>query len=150
MTKYKQFLESIGVISEELFNDIINSLPEVDILPIELDIYSFDSMDEISQRIIDFILSDWNYVYSDSVNFENKTFEINDVESLKDLEEIKKTFDKWTITNYEDTKAYLEDEEERNKLLSDEAAKINVVISIVNTLNMEQLDEIIAKYGYKK
>lgn len=111
MTKYQQFLENIGVISEDLFNEIIDSLPEIDI-----DLVSFDwdnpwSLDDIATQIITHILQDWDCVYVGDLDFENKTFELEDVQSLDDLKEIKETFSKWTITNYDDIVEQLKEEE---------------------------------------
>ena len=117
MTKYQEFLNSAEIISEELFNNIINSLPECDITDVTFDAYNLDSLDEISRCIIDSILNRWDYVYVDDLDFENKTFSLNDVESLEDLEEIKNFFSKWTITNYDELKeTIIESEEESKKL----------------------------------
>jgi len=115
MTKYQQFLESIGVVSEDLFNEIIDNLPEVDIDLIEFELDEADSLDEIARQIISYILQDWEYVYVDDLDFENKTFSLEDVQSLKDLEEIKDTFSKWTITDYDDFVKQFEEEENENK-----------------------------------
>ena len=66
--------------------------------------------------IINFILSDWNYVTSEEVNFEQKTFQLTDVECYKDLEEIVKLFSEWTITNYDEIKEWsLEQEKNKEK-----------------------------------
>jgi hypothetical protein len=116
MTKYQQFLESIGIIPEDLFNEIIDSLPEVDIDSIDFDLNGADSLDDVAEQIISYILQDWEYVYVEELDFENKTLTLYDVESLKDLEEIKETFSKWTITNYDDLVEQLKEEEnEDNK-----------------------------------
>ena len=118
MTKYQEFLNSVGVIPEDLFNDIIDSLPNIDIADIDFsDLYELGSCDEISEYIINYKLNDWNYCYSENTNFENKTFELNDVELSEDLEEIKNFFNKWTITNYDELKeTIIESEEESKKL----------------------------------
>ena len=111
MTKYQQFLESIGIIPEDLFNEIIDSLPEVDIDSIDFDLNGADSLDDIAEQIVSYILQDWEYVYAEELDFENKTFSLEDVQSLKDLEEIKETFSKWTITDYDDLVEQFEEEE---------------------------------------
>lgn len=115
MTKYQQFLESIGIIPEDLFNEIINSLPEVDIDLIDFELDGADSLDDIAEQIISYILQDWDYVYVEELDFENKTLTLEDVQSLKDLEEIKETFSKWTITNYDDLVEQFEEESEDDK-----------------------------------
>ena len=110
MTKYQQFLESIGIIPEDLFNEVIDSLPEVDIDLIDFELNEADSLDNIAEQIITYILQDWDYVYVDSLDFENKTFSLEDVQSLNDLNEIKEVFSKWTISNYDDIVEQLEEE----------------------------------------
>ena len=115
MTKYQQFLESIGIIPEDLFNEIIDSLPEVDVDLIDFDLNGADSLDDVAEQIISYILQDWEYVYVEELDFENKTLTLDDVESLKDLEEIKETFSKWTITNYDDLVEQFEEENEDDK-----------------------------------
>ena len=118
MTKYQEFLNSAGIIPEDLFNEIINSLSNIDIGDIDFsDLYELGSCDEISERIINYKLNDWYYCYSENINFENKTFELYDVESLEDLEEIKNFFNKWTITNYDELKEIITESEEESKKL---------------------------------
>lgn len=114
MTKYQEFLNGARIIPEDLFNDIINSLPNVEISHLNFeDLYDLQSQDTISEFIISDILYKWNFAYAENANFENKTFELNDVEFLEDLEEIKNTFSKWTISNYDELKeAIIEDNEE--------------------------------------
>ena len=117
MTKYQEFLESARVIPEDLFDEVVNCLPECDLTKIAFDeMYDLDSQDEIAEMIINFILSDWNYVTSEEVNFEQKTFQLTDVECYKDLEEIVKLFSEWTITNYDEIKEWsLEQEKNKEK-----------------------------------
>jgi hypothetical protein len=116
MTKYQEFLNSVGIISEDLFDEIVNSLPNIDIIDIDFsDLYGLGSCDEISEYIINYKLNDWNYCYSENIDFENKTFELCDVESLEDLEEIKNFFSKWTITNYDELKETITESEEEDK-----------------------------------
>ena len=118
MTKYQEFLNNVGVIPEDLFNDIIDSLPNIDIANIDFsDLYELGSCDEISEYIISYKLNDWICCYSENINFENKTFELYDVESLEDLEEIKNFFSKWTITNYDELKETITESEEESKKL---------------------------------
>ena len=75
-----------------------------------------DSQDEIASEIIATILLNWSQVTCECVNFEKKTFDLVDVESLKDLREINATFSKWTITNYDECKEiWLSEETKRMK-----------------------------------
>lgn len=115
MTKYQQFLENIGIMPEDLFNEVINSLPEVDIDSIDFDSDYIDSQNDLADQIINNILHNWDYAYTDDVDFERKTIILDDVQSLEDLEEIKETFSKWTISNYHDIVEQLEEEKKENK-----------------------------------
>ena len=98
MITYNDYLESIGVINEENFNNIIKSLPNIDNID-----FDEDNKDEedIAKCIIDKILYKFDYVYSDDIDLENKSFCLYDVDSLKDLEEIRKIFNPygWKIVN---------------------------------------------------
>ena len=112
MTKYQEFLNGINVIPEDLFYEVLDSLPEYDSDKIDfLNIYDYNSQDEIAAEIIATILYNWPSVTCECVNFEKKTFNLVDVESLKDLREINATFSKWTITNYDEYKEVLLSEE---------------------------------------
>jgi hypothetical protein len=103
MTKYQEFLNKANIISEDLFNDIINSLPDFDMEDTEMDnLFDYNSQDEIAAEIIATILQNWNYVTCENVDFERRTFDVCDVDSREDLEEIKSTFSNWTITNYDE------------------------------------------------
>jgi hypothetical protein len=140
MTKYQEFLEAINIIPEDLFNEVINSLPEIDLNKVDLDLDEFNSQDCLAQNIINSILLDWNFAYAEFVNFENKAFDLGDVQSLKDLEEIKETFSKWTITNYDELFKQIEEEEnedKENKEFDDLMQKIR------SSANIEQLKEFV-------
>ena len=61
MTKYQEFLDELGVISEDKFNEILDSMPKDRIDNISFTrLYYDDSYDCVSQYIIDEILDDWN------------------------------------------------------------------------------------------
>lgn len=140
MTKYQQFLESIGVISEDLFNKVIDSLPEIDIDLVNFELDEADSPNDIAIRIISYILQDWDYAYVDDIDFENKTFSLDDVDSLEDLEEIKNKFTKWTITNYDDIVEQLKEEEKESKEDKEFESLLN---EIRYKANVEQLKKFI-------
>lgn len=137
MTKYEQFLESIGVISEDLFNNVIDSLPEIDIDLIDFELDDATSLDDIAEQIITYILQDWDWAYIDDLDFENKKFSLEDVKSLDDLKEIKETFSKWTITNYDDlVKQFNEEENEDNEEFE----------SLINTIRFNATIEQLRKF----
>jgi hypothetical protein len=103
MTKYQEFLNKANIISEDLFNDIIKTLPDFDMEDAEMDnLLDYNSQDEIAAEIIATILQRWNYATCENVDFERRIFDVCDVDSREDLEEIKSTFSNWTITNYDE------------------------------------------------
>lgn len=105
MTKYQEFLNGINVIPEDLFYEVLDSLPEYDSDKADfLNVYDYNSQDEIASEIIATILLNWSDVTCENVDFERKTFDLVDVTCLKDLREINATFSKWTITNYDECK----------------------------------------------
>lgn len=140
MTKYQQFLDSLDIIQEDLFNEIIENLPEVDINLIRFDIDDSYSVDGVSMQIITYILENWSYVYVEDVDFENKTFELYDCTSLEDLEEIKNTFSNWTIINYDDIVEELKAEIEENKKNMEFE---NLISTIRYKANVEQLKKFV-------
>ena len=140
MTKYEQFLDKAGVISEESFDEIIDSLPDFDIDDADFsNLYDFSSKNEILESIFSVILNQWNYVYVDNLDFDSKTVELDDVETIEDLEEIKNTLSKWTISNYEDLKKSINEENKEN----DEKS---LLISLIMDLDINKLKEIVDKY----
>ena len=143
MTKYEKFLDKAGVISKESFNEIINSLPDFDIDDADFsNLYDFSSKNEILESIFSVILNQWNYVYVDNLDFDSKTVELDDVETIEDLEEIKNTLSKWTISNYEDLKKSINEENKEN----DEKS---LLISLIMDLDINKLKEIVDKYVQK-
>ena len=149
-SKYEQFLDSCNIIPECNFNEIIESLPEVDLDKVYFDsLYDLGAEDDIAKVIIDDILSDWQYAYCEIADFENRTFEISDIESLKDLEEIKDYFCKnseWHIENYEDLREELEQEDEINK---QNITKERLLDIISSNATLSDLEKIIKEYDYK-
>ena len=140
MTKYQQFLESIGVIPEDLFNEVIDSLPEIDIDSVNFELDEISSLNDVALQIIRYILQDWDYVYVEDLDFENKTLLLDDVNSLEDLEEIKNTFTKWTITNYNDIVKQLEEEKKESEEDKEFESLLN---KIRHKANIEQLKKFI-------
>ena len=141
MTKYQEFLNKANIISEDLFNDIIKTLPDFNMEDAEMDnLFDYNSQDEIAAEIIATILQRWNYTTCEEVDFNKKTFEIVDVESEKDLEEIKNTFSKWSISNYDECLEEIREIEANNA--KDE--KIEKLISFIrNHASVEELEEFV-------
>lgn len=150
-SKYEQFLESCNIISEDKFIEIIESLPEVDLDKADFEsLYYLDIEDDIAKAIIDVIVEDWQYAYCEAANFKNRTFELSDIESLEDLEEIKDYFcenSEWHIENYEDLKEELEQE---NKISEQNINKQKLLDIISSNATLSDLEKIIEEHGYKK
>lgn len=150
MTDYEYFLESVGVIDENSFYEVLHSFPKIDdIKGIDFsDTYDLESKDEISQCIINSILSNFPFVYCTDINFEEKTFELDDCDSLEDLENIKKLFSEsnWKLSNYDEVKQDLIDTE-----IDDENYKKTVMLrSIVDSIPFSEVKKLVEKYGNKE
>ena len=142
MTNYEYYLSKCNILPEDLFNDVVNSLPECNIQDIDFDVYNMDSQNEIATFIINYILSNWDSVYSEEVDFEDKTFFLEDCESLEDLKEIDERFanTNWSIINYEDIK---EEIQESDRKENEEIKKRSLFISIINDISLKDLEEFV-------
>lgn len=147
-TKYKQYLKACGVISEEDFNKIIDSLPEFDIENVSILDYDID-INSFCESVIDHILSRWDYCYDCAdVESENKTFYLDGVDSLENLEEINNYFKEnstWTIENYDSLKKYLI---ETAPVLKENTEKDNLLKIIKRSATTNDLLQIIKEHGY--
>ena len=149
MVTYKEFLELYEIISEEQFNELIKSLPDFDLEnhTIVIDTDDLTSIQTITEAILtNCILKDFNFVYAEVKSFENKELELWDVQSLEDLEEIKNLLNKWTISNYNDIKQELLEEEQNDKNASEYIEKIDLFKSIINDISIEQVKQIVNDY----
>lgn len=141
MTKYQEFLNKANIISEDSFNDIIETLPDFNMEDAEMDnLFDYNSQDEIAAEIIATILQRWNYTTCEEVDFDKKTFEIVDVESEKDLEEIKNTFSKWSISNYDEC---LEEIKEIEEDQAKDEKREGLLNYIRNHASVEELEEFV-------
>lgn len=147
--KYREFLEKMNIISEEDFNEIISSLPEFEME--NIDTYDIDDdcdFNNVSKCIINSILEEnWDDVYIDDIDFNNKKFTLGDVVSLEDLEKIKNYFPKWIIDNYDELVEDLR-EQERAEL---EYKEKESILCKLKRLSLEELKEFYSKcYGNKR
>ena len=145
MTTYKEFLEKLEIISEDEFNKMLCLFPE------DLDIsnYSFDDLysddygdiDQVATSIINnILLEDFSYSWCDSVNVTNKSLELNDVQDLRDLEEIVNgPLCEWNIVNYEDLKKSILEDESEDK----EDITRNKILSYIQTFDSENLNKVL-------
>jgi len=149
MTKYQQFLEKICVISEDQFNEIVKEFPDIDISLLELDSYDDNTVDDVARAFVEVILRDYYYAYPDELDFEDRTISFEDVESLEDLESIKQRFSNWNITNYDELREYLLQEEEENRKNTEHQNKMILIADAVDNIPIEDLKEFIEKYANK-
>lgn len=137
-TKYKEYLSELGVISEESFMNVINSIPfDVDFT--EMEYYYDDNEDDIAMRILDLLLMNINsHAYCDEVNFSDLYAYIYGVDTLEELDLIKETLDKinWKF-NYDELKESLKEIEETKNI-----NKIASIRDKIYNLSNEQLNEL--------
>ena len=128
-TIYRKYLKGINVIQEEEFNKILEILP-IDLLDkafsdLENDsiLYGFfentRNINEVAIDLVNLILQDIIYVFCEDFTVSEASMYISDVDSLEDLEKIKNRFSKIKISNYEEIKKDLEEQEEQ-RILNDE------------------------------
>lgn len=122
MTKYQEFLEGIGIISEERFNKVIESLPGLDIRSIYFRNYPIIKDEDVLVCIL--LDNIFDEVSISSADFENKEIEIEYAYSIQELDFVKNKLPKWTIINYDDIKEDLLEEEEKESLLEEVQSKI--------------------------
>ena len=141
MTKYEQFLDSNHIISEKDFNEVLDSLPEIDIESIEWDEDMRDyDQDLLSRTIIDNLIAEIDYVYVDDISFSDKAITLGDVDNLEDLNEIKELLPKWTIENYDEI---IEDIKERSKEEKDEEEFDRLLNTIRFKASLDQLKKFV-------
>lgn len=146
MITYSEFLEQIDIIPESEFNEIIESLPDCDINDVEFDSYNCNDKRDIADAVINGILNNWNLAWTDSINVNNRSFEVYDVECLSELEEMKETFSEWTISNYEEMKNDLLEEEKSNETDKERREKESLFNSIIDEISLDDLKKLVNDY----
>lgn len=142
MTKYQEFIKVLNILSEESFNEVIASLPEVDINKVEFDTDTvlFDES-ELSFSIISSIIYDiTNFAWIDVVDFKNKSFEVYDIESLEEIKKIEETFPLWTINNKEVIVQKVKEEEIETRK--------EFILNALAQLSLEKLEKLISTIEY--
>lgn len=149
---YDEFINSLGIISEGDFVGLMTILPDedIDFDNINWTDYFFytddlNSIGILAEAIINEILNQWDYAYCYEVDVEAKTFNLEDCCSLDDLNEITETFKEWKISNFEEIKEDLK-EKEMSDIRDDKHIEYN---ELFNSLSLEEIDEILEKYGNK-
>lgn len=145
---YKIFLDKIDVISEESFTELMDSLPELDLKTIDIDRYDLEFIDDLARQIIDWILGEkWEYVYVDSIDFDTKSLELADVQSLEDLKEINEYLKDWTIDNYDSLEETLKEEAEERTLNKENFEKERILRSLCENLTLDEIKKLAEIYG---
>lgn len=113
---YKEYLKELGIISEEEFNEVIESLPKIDIRFSEVNFNDSDQ-ESLAFDLIDYILQDkWRGVWLYSCEYDSKLLSIDGVQTIKDLEEIKEFFSpNWIIDEYDEMLEQLKEVEEETE-----------------------------------
>lgn len=144
MTKYQEFIEHCGVISEDKFNEILATLPEVnfkDVTTVTTDIYNLDDIDIVFKDIIDYIIVDiTKYAYVDDVNCSKREIIIEDFDSIEELEKVRDLLSNWTIVNYNSIKKELEEEKELD-------SPREIILEKISNLPLETLQKIEKDYN---
>ena len=146
MITYSEFLEQINIIPESEFNEIIESLPDCDINDVEFDSYNCNDDRDIADAVINGILNNWNLAWTDSIDVDNRSFEVYDVECLSDLEEMKETFSEWTISNYEEMKNDLLEEEKSDEIYKERKEKEGLFNYIIDEISLDDLKKLVNDY----
>ena len=141
MTKYQELLEKTGIISEEKFNEIMNSLPEYDydfsgIIPDDL-----TDCDYLCDLLINQFLSEYTIVYAQCTDYNTKSLDLEDVDSLEVLEELKNLLGEWTISNYDEIKQELKEELKEKKSEKEFNKLIDVIKSKATIVQLQKFIE---------
>lgn len=145
---YQDFLSELGIISEEEFNEVINSLPEkINIKNIYLTAYDSADYNQnlLAQVLLNHIISiaGWKQSSICDVDFDMKLLHIN-TDSLKELDELEEFFSNsvWSIENYGDLRRDLE---------SIHKTILNQIYNLLKELSPEDLEKFKESlYDYKK
>ena len=146
MITYSEFLEKIGIVSEDDFDSLIKSLPDCDIEDVDFDVYDYESITSVAFSIISSIISNKWDVYVDDINVEKYTIELNDADSIEDLDEIVEYFNKWTISNYDEIKNSILECEEEEKSNKEHKLKMDMIGSVIDKISLEDIKKFINDY----
>lgn len=141
---YDEYLRAIALISEEDFYEITNSLPKVSVeefvKSLDNGIYDTESLYDLALIIINAILMRYTaHAYVDDLDLQSKYVYIGDIESVKELINVKRAFSQtdWTIASNT-----VEEIEEAEKIKAEESAR-DRCLKVINNLPTSTLEEII-------
>ena len=149
MVTYEDYLYNCDVVSRDIFDEVIDNLPDMEIDFDSVTLYSTDDEDSTAEALINGILyTNWNNSLLDACNvdFDNRCFDLDGVEDFDELESIVAAFENWTITNYEDIKKELEEESEEIK----EQKERDSLISYLKELSTGELKNIVESIKEKE
>ena len=149
MDKYEQYLKKVEVLSREEFNKIVDLFPGVDIDSI--DVYDYRcSPTEVAEAFATVYLEEFDCVWIENIDIENKIINIWDVQSLEDLHKIKEKFSGWKIGNYEKLLVAVKENEYDNESNEEYFKKVRILSALADKLSIEEIKEISNKYDNKK
>ena len=146
---YEQFLEAMNILSEEEFNEVMETFPNIDVDFSSIYINPDVDQDELAYAIFDEVIKQWDDVYVGATDLKLKEIELWDVCSLQDLKEIQETFPLWTISNYDEVVEQIHKTEEEEKELLSKAHK-EELLNCLKQLSEEELSKIVKNYVVKK
>lgn len=147
MITYSEFLEKVWIVSEDDFNSLIESLPDCDIEDVDFDYDDYESITSIAFSIISSIISNKWDAHIDDINVEKRIIELNDADSIKDLDEIVEYFSGWTISNYDEIKKNILECEEEEKVNIEHQQKMNMLGSVIDKISLEDIKKFINDYA---
>ena len=144
MNDYLLFLEEAGLASEEEFESLIDSLPEVDFGSIDFYSVDLEDIDTIAIGMMEAVLksNDFEDVFISDVDVNEKTYCVEHCSSKEELDKVKDLFPEWTLENYDDTLEWIDE----NKANEEYNAKMKFISSYLSNIPMEDLKEFVKKY----
>ena len=144
MNDYLLFLEEAGLPSEEEFESLVDSLPEVDFGSIDFYSIDLEDLETIAIGMMEAILkaNDLDEMFISDVDVDEKTYCVEHCSDKEELDKVRDLFPEWTLENYDDTIEWMEE----NKVNEEYNAKLKFISSHLGNIPMEDLKEFIKKY----
>ena len=154
MVTYNDFLSALGIIGESDFDNILKSLPEngeylneEDLNQTSLDADEMTDINCVVLALADIYINDnFEYAYIEDINFNNKTIELGDVNTLEDLDNIVKAFNNYTIVNYDDLKNTILEEIAESEKEQEDCKKRKLLTSLADKLSLEEIESLVKNY----
>lgn len=139
MKPFEIYLESFGIVSEEVFNELINQLPKVNFNEVYFDDYESDSEGIVNAIMEQFLRENTKIACVRKLNFNDKEIDIVDIEDYEELGKVKSILLSygWNISNLD----YLESIISENK---EEHEYENLLSQIKDKATIEQLKKFVS------